>query len=86
MALSVCFIFTVTIGTFPAVTVDVKSKVADGGAWGESVFSSVKKKKPADCHVFVSVQTFIPKQTISQDFTSTSDTLGSDMLVRIILV
>lgn len=33
MALSVCFIFTVTIGTFPAVTVDVKSTVAAGGAW-----------------------------------------------------
>lgn len=36
MALSVCFIFAVTIGTFPAVTVDVKSTVAEGGAWGES--------------------------------------------------
>ncbi|KAK9541350.1 hypothetical protein VZT92_001402 [Zoarces viviparus] len=33
MALSVCFIFTVTIGTFPAVTVEVKSTVADGGTW-----------------------------------------------------
>lgn len=33
MALSVCFIFTVTIGTFPAVTVEVKSAVANGGAW-----------------------------------------------------
>ncbi|XP_034753773.1 equilibrative nucleoside transporter 1-like [Etheostoma cragini] len=33
MALSVCFIFTVTIGTFPAVTVDVVSTVANGGAW-----------------------------------------------------
>ncbi|KAA8583606.1 equilibrative nucleoside transporter 1 [Etheostoma spectabile] len=33
MALSVCFIFTVTIGTFPAVTVDVESTVANGGAW-----------------------------------------------------
>ncbi|XP_077437857.1 equilibrative nucleoside transporter 1-like isoform X2 [Vanacampus margaritifer] len=33
MALSVCFIFTVTIGTFPAVTVDVKSTVASGGSW-----------------------------------------------------
>lgn len=33
MALSVCFIFTVTIGTFPAVTVDVQSTVAEGGAW-----------------------------------------------------
>ncbi|XP_036429529.1 equilibrative nucleoside transporter 1a [Colossoma macropomum] len=33
MALSVCFVFTITIGTFPAVTVEVKSTVADGGAW-----------------------------------------------------
>ncbi|XP_076015081.1 equilibrative nucleoside transporter 1-like [Genypterus blacodes] len=33
MALSVCFIFTVTIGAFPAVTVEVKSTVADGGDW-----------------------------------------------------
>ncbi|CAG6016673.1 unnamed protein product [Menidia menidia] len=33
MALSVCFIFTVTIGTFPSVTVDVKSTVAAGGTW-----------------------------------------------------
>ncbi|KAK7902057.1 hypothetical protein WMY93_018826 [Mugilogobius chulae] len=33
MALSVCFIFTVTIGTFPAVTADVKSSLADKGAW-----------------------------------------------------
>lgn len=34
MALSVCFIFTITIGVFPAVTVEVKSSVAEGGAWG----------------------------------------------------
>uniref|UniRef100_A0A8C2XM23 Solute carrier family 29 member 1a n=1 Tax=Cyclopterus lumpus TaxID=8103 RepID=A0A8C2XM23_CYCLU len=33
MALSVCFIFTVTIGTFPAVTVEVKSTIANGGTW-----------------------------------------------------
>uniref|UniRef100_A0AAR2KWJ8 Solute carrier family 29 member 1a n=1 Tax=Pygocentrus nattereri TaxID=42514 RepID=A0AAR2KWJ8_PYGNA len=33
MALSVCFVFTITIGTFPAVTVEVRSTVADGGAW-----------------------------------------------------
>ncbi|XP_042076244.1 equilibrative nucleoside transporter 1 [Haplochromis burtoni] len=33
MALSVCFIFTVTIGVFPAVTVDVKSTVAGESAW-----------------------------------------------------
>lgn len=40
MALSVCFIFTVTIGTFPAVTVEVKTTVANGGAW-ESYFIPV---------------------------------------------
>uniref|UniRef100_A0A674C298 Solute carrier family 29 member 1 (Augustine blood group) n=1 Tax=Salmo trutta TaxID=8032 RepID=A0A674C298_SALTR len=34
LALSVCFAFTITIGTFPAVTVDVKSTIADGGTWG----------------------------------------------------
>ncbi|KAG1950499.1 equilibrative nucleoside transporter [Pimephales promelas] len=33
MALSVCFVFAVTIGTFPAVTVDVKSTIANGSAW-----------------------------------------------------
>ncbi|KAM3862551.1 equilibrative nucleoside transporter 1-like [Diretmus argenteus] len=33
MALSVCFIFTVTIGIFPAVTVEVKSTVAERGNW-----------------------------------------------------
>ncbi|KAL0964543.1 hypothetical protein UPYG_G00325420 [Umbra pygmaea] len=35
MALSVCFVFTITIGTFPAVTVDVKSTVAAGGVWNQ---------------------------------------------------
>lgn len=34
-ALSVCFIFTVTIGTFPAVTADVKSAIAGEGEWSE---------------------------------------------------
>ncbi|XP_077586395.1 equilibrative nucleoside transporter 1-like [Stigmatopora nigra] len=33
MALSVCFIFTVTIGTFPAITAEAKSTIADGGDW-----------------------------------------------------
>ncbi|XP_064412645.1 equilibrative nucleoside transporter 1 [Latimeria chalumnae] len=33
MALSVCLVFAVTIGTFPAVTVDVKSTVAGGDIW-----------------------------------------------------
>ncbi|XP_023684033.1 equilibrative nucleoside transporter 1-like isoform X2 [Paramormyrops kingsleyae] len=33
LALTVCLIFTVTIGIFPAVTVDVKSTISNGGAW-----------------------------------------------------
>ncbi|TDH15541.1 hypothetical protein EPR50_G00009910 [Perca flavescens] len=33
LALSVCFTFTVTIGTFPAITADTKSTLADGGSW-----------------------------------------------------
>uniref|UniRef100_W5NF21 Solute carrier family 29 member 1b n=1 Tax=Lepisosteus oculatus TaxID=7918 RepID=W5NF21_LEPOC len=35
MALSVCFVFTVTIGTFPAVTADVKSTIAGDSTWGK---------------------------------------------------
>ncbi|KAK1170965.1 equilibrative nucleoside transporter 1-like isoform X1 [Acipenser oxyrinchus oxyrinchus] len=33
LAFSVCFAFTVTIGTFPAVTADVKSTAAGDSAW-----------------------------------------------------
>ncbi|KAM9857043.1 equilibrative nucleoside transporter 1-like [Aulostomus maculatus] len=33
LALSVCFTFTVTISTFPAITADTKSTSADGGSW-----------------------------------------------------
>uniref|UniRef100_A0A7N8Y7C1 Equilibrative nucleoside transporter 1-like n=1 Tax=Mastacembelus armatus TaxID=205130 RepID=A0A7N8Y7C1_9TELE len=33
LALSVCFTFTVTIGTFPAITADTKSSIAEGGSW-----------------------------------------------------
>ncbi|KAK1171688.1 equilibrative nucleoside transporter 1a [Acipenser oxyrinchus oxyrinchus] len=35
LALSVCFVFMVTIGTFPAVTVDVKSTIAGDSRWGD---------------------------------------------------
>ncbi|XP_016068295.1 PREDICTED: equilibrative nucleoside transporter 1 isoform X2 [Miniopterus natalensis] len=33
-ALSVCFIFTVTIGVFPAITAEVKSSIGGSSAWG----------------------------------------------------
>ncbi|XP_051528447.1 equilibrative nucleoside transporter 1-like isoform X2 [Myxocyprinus asiaticus] len=48
MALSVCFAFTITIGTFPAVTVDVKSTIAVGGTW-EKYFI------PVSCFLFFNV-------------------------------
>ncbi|XP_028676016.1 equilibrative nucleoside transporter 1a [Erpetoichthys calabaricus] len=35
MALSVCFVFTVTIGVFPAVTVDVKSSSEENSTWSK---------------------------------------------------
>ncbi|XP_070837747.1 equilibrative nucleoside transporter 1-like [Chaetodon trifascialis] len=35
LALSVCFTFTVTIGTFPAIAADTKSTLADGGSWDQ---------------------------------------------------
>ncbi|KAM7420031.1 hypothetical protein PAMA_016901 [Pampus argenteus] len=35
LALSVFFTFTITIGTFPAITADTKSTIADQGPWGE---------------------------------------------------
>ncbi|XP_076585751.1 equilibrative nucleoside transporter 1-like [Chaetodon auriga] len=35
LALSVCFTFTVTIGTFPAIAADTKSTLADGGPWDQ---------------------------------------------------
>ncbi|XP_054460240.1 equilibrative nucleoside transporter 1-like [Anoplopoma fimbria] len=33
LALLVCFTFTVTIGTFPAITADTRSSLADGRSW-----------------------------------------------------
>lgn len=39
-ALSVCFIFTVTIGVFPAVTAEVKSSFASTSTWGEDTIGS----------------------------------------------
>ncbi|KAJ8387285.1 hypothetical protein AAFF_G00157810 [Aldrovandia affinis] len=39
MALSVCFIFAITIGTFPAVTVDVKSIADADSTWGKYFIS-----------------------------------------------
>lgn len=33
LAFSVCFIFTITIGMFPAVTVEVKSSIAGSSTW-----------------------------------------------------
>ena len=40
-ALSVCFVFTVTIGVFPAVAAEVKSSIADTTSpWSEDTMGS----------------------------------------------
>lgn len=39
-ALSVCFVFTITIGMFPAVAAEVKSSIAGTSAWGEDTRGS----------------------------------------------
>ncbi|MEJ1285132.1 equilibrative nucleoside transporter 1 isoform X5 [Cricetulus griseus] len=41
LALSVCFIFTVTIGLFPAVTTEVESSIAGTSAWKSYYFIPV---------------------------------------------
>ncbi|KAL1771845.1 equilibrative nucleoside transporter 1 isoform X1 [Sigmodon hispidus] len=41
LALSVCFIFTVTIGLFPAVTAEVQSSIAGTNAWKSHYFIPV---------------------------------------------
>lgn len=41
MALSVCFVFTVTIGVFPAITVDVKTTVVEEGSGWKTYFIPV---------------------------------------------
>ncbi|XP_070777228.1 equilibrative nucleoside transporter 1-like isoform X2 [Enoplosus armatus] len=35
LALSVCFTFTITIGTFPAITADTRSTLTDRGTWDQ---------------------------------------------------
>lgn len=41
MAMSVCLVFAVTIGVFPAVTLAVESTIAKGTVWGERYFIPV---------------------------------------------
>lgn len=35
MAVSVCFVFTVTIGVFPAITAKVSTVLGEGNKWGK---------------------------------------------------
>ncbi|XP_078503436.1 equilibrative nucleoside transporter 1 isoform X2 [Lissotriton helveticus] len=48
LALSVCLVFTVTIGIFPAVTADVKSAIAGTGKWNMYFI-------PVSCFLFFNV-------------------------------
>lgn len=52
MAMSVCLIFTITIGTFPAVTVDVKSTIANV-SWRDTYFI------PVSCFLLFNVMDWV---------------------------
>ncbi|XP_076599870.1 equilibrative nucleoside transporter 1-like [Chaetodon auriga] len=74
MALSVCFIFTVTIGTFPAVTVEVKSTVANGGAW-ETYFI------PVSCFLLFNVMDWVGRSLTAVCMWPNKDSMWLPVLV-----
>ncbi|XP_049592833.1 equilibrative nucleoside transporter 1 [Syngnathus scovelli] len=79
MALSVCFIFTITIGTFPAVTVDVKSTVANGSSW-EMYFI------PVSCFLLFNVMDWAGRSLTAVCMWPGKDSLWLPVLVGVRLV
>jgi len=81
MALSVCFIFTVTIGIFPAVTVDVKSTIADGGAW-DTYFI------PVSCFLLFNVMDWVGRSLTAVCMWPNKDSIWLPVLVvlRVIFI
>ncbi|XP_015984239.2 equilibrative nucleoside transporter 1 isoform X2 [Rousettus aegyptiacus] len=73
-ALSVCFIFTVTIGVFPAVTAEVKSSFASTSTWGNYFI-------PVSCFL-----TFNVFDWLGRSLTAISMWPGKDSLLLPILV
>ncbi|XP_042289156.1 equilibrative nucleoside transporter 1-like [Thunnus maccoyii] len=81
MALSVCFIFTVTIGIFPAVTVEVKSTIAAGGAW-DTYFI------PVSCFLLFNVMDWVGRSLTAVCMWPNKDSIWLPVLVvlRVIFI
>lgn len=79
MALSVCFIFTVTIGVFPAVTADVKSTVANGNAWGKYFI-------PVSCFLLFNVMDWVGRSLTAVCMWPGKDSIWLPILVGLRVV
>ncbi|XP_024865355.1 equilibrative nucleoside transporter 1 isoform X2 [Kryptolebias marmoratus] len=79
MALSVCFIFFVTIGAFPAVTADVKTTIGNGGTW-ETYFI------PVSCFLLFNVMDWAGRSLTAVCMWPGKDSIWLPVLVGLRLV
>ncbi|XP_056327382.1 equilibrative nucleoside transporter 1a [Danio aesculapii] len=81
MALSVCFVFIITIGIFPAVTVEVKSTIPDSGAW-------VKYFIPVSCFLLFNVMDWVGRSLTAVCMWPGKDSIWLPILViaRVVFV
>ncbi|NP_001025348.1 equilibrative nucleoside transporter 1a [Danio rerio] len=81
MALSVCFVFIITIGIFPAVTVEVQSTIPDRGAW-EKYFI------PVSCFLLFNVMDWVGRSLTAVCMWPGKDSIWLPILViaRVVFV
>lgn len=81
MALSVCFVFIITIGIFPAVTVEVTSTIPDSGAW-EKYFI------PVSCFLLFNVMDWVGRSLTAVCMWPGKDSIWLPILViaRVVFV
>lgn len=81
MALSVCFVFIITIGIFPAVTVEVASTIPDSGAW-EKYFI------PVSCFLLFNVMDWVGRSLTAVCMWPGKDSIWLPILViaRVVFV
>uniref|UniRef100_A0A8C1SV19 Solute carrier family 29 member 1a n=1 Tax=Cyprinus carpio TaxID=7962 RepID=A0A8C1SV19_CYPCA len=80
MALSVCFVFTVTIGIFPAVTVEVKTTVAEEGNGWDTYFI------PVSCFLLFNVMDWVGRSLTAVCMWPGKDSVWLPVLVTARLV
>uniref|UniRef100_A0A8C2L5H5 Solute carrier family 29 member 1a n=1 Tax=Cyprinus carpio TaxID=7962 RepID=A0A8C2L5H5_CYPCA len=80
MALSVCFVFTVTIGIFPAVTVEVKTTVAEKGNGWDTYFI------PVSCFLLFNVMDWVGRSLTAVCMWPGKDSVWLPVLVTARLV